>query len=184
MEPVVLPEMMSSEKVKAIKDDKKKWACIGHELDYANRSWIQPGQWQTSAMQQVNEEAAALYASWEKDVRVEEYLVDDAELIITAYGISARIAKSVVDMFRKEGVKLGLVRPITLCPFPTKSFDNIDYSKVKTILNVEMSIPAQYEKDVATAVKDRCVIKSCLCSGGNIMSRDAVIDAVNEILQR
>lgn len=51
MEPVELPEMKSDEEIAAIKESKKKWACIGHELDYANRSWIQPGQWDTKKMQ-------------------------------------------------------------------------------------------------------------------------------------
>ena len=103
MEPVELPEMMSDEKIAAIREGKKKWACIGHPLDYANRAWIQPGQWDTNKMQSVNEEAARLYASWENDVMVEEYCTEDAEVVITAYGISGRIAKSVVDMMRAEG---------------------------------------------------------------------------------
>ena len=90
MEPVVLPEMKSDDEIAAIKESKKAWACIGHELDYANRAWIRPGQWSTAKMQEVNEEAAALYASWEKEARAEEYMVEDAELILTAYGISAR----------------------------------------------------------------------------------------------
>ena len=98
MEPVELPEMKSEEEVAAIRESKKKWACIGHELDLPNRSWIEPGQWDTNKMQRVNEEAAALYASWEKDVMVEEYCTEDAEVVITAYGISGRIAKSVVEM--------------------------------------------------------------------------------------
>ena len=118
MEPVELPEMKSEEEVAAIRESKKKWACIGHELDLPNRSWIEPGQWDTNKMQRVNEEAAALYASWEKDVMVEEYCTEDAEVVIAAYGISGRIAKSVVEMMRAEGKKVGLIRPITVHPFP------------------------------------------------------------------
>ena len=114
MEPVELPEMKSDEEIAAIRESKKKWACIGHELDLPNRSWIEPGQWDTNKMQRVNEEAAALYASWEKDVMVEEYCTEDAEVVITAYGISGRIAKSVVEMMRAEGKKVGLIRPITV----------------------------------------------------------------------
>ena len=110
MEPVELPEMKSEEEVAAIRESKKKWVCIGHELDLPNRSWIEPGQWDTNKMQRVNEEAAALYASWEKDVMVEEYCTEDAEVVITAYGISGRIAKSVVEMMRAEGKKVGKPR--------------------------------------------------------------------------
>ena len=182
MEPVELPEMKSDEEIAAIKESKKKWACIGHELDYANRSWIQPGQWDTKKMQAWNEDAAKMYASWEKDVMVEEYQIEDAELVLTAYGISARICKSVVDILRKEGYKIGLIRPITVSPFPYASYDKINYDICKAVLDVEMSIPAQFVEDVEMGVKGRCAIETCLCSGGNIMSHEAVIEAVKKIL--
>ena len=182
MEPVELPEMKSDEEIAAIKESKKKWACIGHELDYANRSWIQPGQWDTKKMQAWNEDAAKMYASWEKDVMVEEYQIEDAELVLTAYGISARICKSVVDILRKEGYKIGLIRPITVSPFPYASYDKINYDICKAVLDVEMSIPAQFVEDVEMGVKGRCAIETCLCSGCNIMSRESVIEAVKKIL--
>lgn len=184
MEPVELPEMKSDEEIESIKESKKSWACIGHKLDYVNRAWIQPGQWQVSEMQKVNEEAAELYKSWEKDVMVEEYMIDDAEVVITSYGISARISKSAVNILREEGIKVGLIRPITVNPFPYKSFDKLDYSKVKAILDVEMSIPAQFLVDVEAAVKERCLIETCLCSGGNVMKRESVIEAVKRIAER
>ena len=156
---------------------------MGHQLDYANRAWIRPGQWSTAKMQQVNEEAAALYASWEKDVRVEEYRLDDAQVVLTAYGISARICKSAVDRLRSQGVKAGLIRPITVHPFPFAAYDRLDYGRVTAVVDVEMSIPAQMVDDVRAAVKDRCPVETCLCSGGNIMSRDAVIGAVNAVME-
>ena len=184
MEPVELPEMKSNEEVAAIKAAKSKWACIGHELDYANRSWIQPGQWNTVRMQEENEKAAAMYASWEKDVQVEEYQIEDAEVVIAAYGVSARIAKSAVDICRAAGKKVGLIRPITVHPFPFKAFDHINYDICKAVLDVEMSIPAQMVQDVNTAVLGRCPIETCLCSGGNIMSREAILKAVDAILAK
>ena len=183
MEPVVLPEMKSPEEIAAIQAGKRGWACVGHRLDYANRAWIRPGQWSTAKMQQVNEEAAALYASWEKDVKVEEYRLDDAQVVLTAYGISARICKSAVDRLRSQGVKAGLIRPITVHPFPFAAYDRLDYGRVTAVVDVEMSIPAQMVDDVRAAVKDRCVVETCLCSGGNIMSRDAVIGAVNAVME-
>lgn len=184
MEPVELPEMMSDEEIAAIRESKKKWACIGHPLDYAHRAWIQPGQWDTNKMQAVNEEALRLYNSWEKDVMVEEYCTEDAEVVITAYGISGRIAKSVVEMMRVEGKKVGLIRPITVHPFPKASFEKLDYGTCRAILDVEMSIPAQLAEDVDHAVRGRCPIETCLCSGGNIMSREAVVEAVEKLLNR
>lgn len=184
MEPVELPEMMSDEEIAAIRESKKKWACIGHPLDYAHRAWIQPGQWDTNKMQAVNEEALRLYNSWEKDVMVEEYCTEDAEVVITAYGISGRIAKSVVEMMRAEGKKVGLIRPITVHPFPKAFFEKLDYGTCRAILDVEMSIPAQLAEDVDHAVRGRCPIETCLCSGGNIMSREAVVEAVEKLLKR
>lgn len=180
MEPVKLPELLSDEEIKTIKDSKRPWACIGHSLD-EKRGWIEPGQWQTAELERVNIEADELYKSWEKDAMVENYLVEDAEVVLTAYGISARIAKSAVDALRKEGVKAGLIRPITVHPFPNKAFDALNYDKVNYILNVEMSIPAQMVHDVEAAVKERTEIKTCLRSGGNIMGREMIIETVKAL---
>lgn len=184
MEPVVLPEMKSDEEIQAIRESKKKWACVGHRLDYVNRSWIEPGHWQTSDMQRANEEAAALYAGWKKDVQVEEYRMEDAQIVVCAYGISARIAKSAIDVLRRDGVRVGLIRPITLHPFPYESFEKLNYTRVTAILDVEMSIPAQFVQDVSAAVKDRCLIETCLCSGGNIMSREKIMESVKNLMKQ
>ena len=184
MEPVELPEMKSDAEIAAIKDSKRKWACIGHELDYANRAWIQPGCWSTAVLQQTNEDADAMYRSWaENDVQVEEYCMEDAEVVLTAYGICGRIAANAVDALRSQGVKAGMIRPITVYPFPYAAYDKIDYSKCKGIVSVEMSIPAQFAEDVKAAVKERCAVTTCLCSGGNIMSREAVLAAVKKAME-
>ncbi len=177
MEPVELPELVSAEKLSEIKESKRPWACVGHSLD-EERAWIEPGQWQTSEQERMNLEAEELYKSWDKDVMVENYMMDDAEVVLAAYGISARIAKSSVDALRKQGIKAGLIRPITVHPFPNTAFEALDYDKVKYILNVEMSIPAQMIHDVKAAVKERTPIRTCLRSGGNIMTRDLIVETV------
>lgn len=183
MEPVILPNMKSDAEINAIQESKRSWACVGHPLDLPHRSWIQPGQWSTAKMQEVNEAAASLYASWEKDARAEEYLIEDAELILTAYGISGRIAKSAVNVLRSEGIKAGLIRPLTLYPFPKSAYGHIDYTKVKAVLDVEMSIPALFVEDVLSAVGDRARVETCLCSGGNIISRGAILRAAKKIME-
>ncbi|NLW69488.1 MAG: 3-methyl-2-oxobutanoate dehydrogenase subunit VorB [Eubacteriaceae bacterium] len=184
MEPVSLPEMKPESEIEAIKQSKLKWACVGHELDYPNRSWIEPGHWNTADMQKANEEALKVYEAWEvNDVKVEEYMIDDAEVVLSAYGISGRIAAAAVDKLRAAGIKAGLIRPITVSPFPYSSYDKIDYKKCKGILSIEMSIPAQFAEDVKSAVKERCLVSTCLCSGGNIMSEQAVIDGVKKIME-
>ena len=88
-----------------------------------------------------------------------------------------------MDRLRSQGVKAGLIRPITVHPFPFAAYDRLDYGRVKAVVDVEMSIPAQMADDVRAAVKDRCPVETCLCSGGNIMSRDAVIGAVNAVME-
>lgn len=183
MEPVELPPMKSDEEVAAIKASKKAWTCTGHPLDYAHRAWIQPGNWSTKVMQSDNEEDAALYKSWQKEAEAEEFMLDDAEVVLTGYGISARIAKSAVKILRAEGIKAGLLRAKTVYPFPYEAYDHINYDKVKGILDVEMSIPALFVEDVQVAVKGRAPISTCLCSGGNIMSREAVLEAARKIME-
>ena len=124
-----------------------------------------------------------MYATWDKDVRVEEYLVDDAEIIFAAYGISARISKAVVKQLRAEGIKAGMIRPITVSPFPYDTFANLDFTKVKGILDVEMSIPAQMRFDVDHAVQGRCPIQECRRSGGQLLTNDQVLEAARALIK-
>ncbi len=182
MEPVELPAMKSDEEIAALKAAKRGWACVGHSLD-VQRAWIEPGHWRTEDMQRANEEAAALYETWRDQAQAEEYLLSDAEVVLTAYGISGRVCRSAVDLLRAQGVKAGMVRAVTVHPFPYAAFDRIDYGRCRAVLDVEMSIPAQYVQDVAVAVKDRCLIETCLCSGGNMISREAVIAAAKRIAE-
>jgi 2-oxoglutarate ferredoxin oxidoreductase subunit alpha len=88
-----------------------------------------------------------------------------------------------VNLLRAQGIKAGLIRPITVYPFPTAAYDRLDYTKVKAILDVEMSIPALFVEDVTAAVKGRAPIETCLCSGGNIMSREAVLAAAKKLVE-
>ena len=173
MEPVVLPPMMSEEE-----------AIVGHKLDYKNRAWIEPGQWSTTRMQEENEKSEALYQSWEKDIKVEEYETRDAEIVMIAYGISARIAKSAIGDLRSEGIKVGLIRPITVHPFPYKNIADLDYSNVKYVVDVEMSIPAQLTQDIEIGVKGRAKVEKILCSGGNILSKEAVIKGIRNLADK
>ena len=66
--------------------------------------------------EKTNIETAKLYKTWDKDIRVEEIMTDDAEIILTAYGISARICKVAVKKLREEGIKAGMIRPVTISP--------------------------------------------------------------------
>lgn len=180
MEPVVLPPMRSDEEVKALKDACSDWALIGHKAE--EKSLILPGGW--SGQEDRCKRNAALYDTWEKDVQVEEYMTEDAVLIIAAYGTSGRIARSAVRVLRRQGYKVGLIRPKTLSPYPYLTFENLDFDRVKAILDVEMSIPAQMVYDVRMAVKDRCAVETCLRSGGEIIGRGEIAAACRAILDR
>lgn len=180
MEPVSLPEMRSDEEVKRLKDELSDWALVGHPAD--KKALILPGGW--TGQEDRCKANAAMYDTWEKDVQVEEFMTEDAELILTAYGVCGRIAKSAVRILRAQGYQVGLIRPKTVSPWPYASFDKLDYSRVKAVLDVEMSIPAQLVLDVTLAVKERCPIYTCLRSGGEIMGRGEVMDAVRKLLER
>ncbi|MBO4725954.1 MAG: 3-methyl-2-oxobutanoate dehydrogenase subunit beta, partial [Firmicutes bacterium] len=114
---------------------------------------------------------------------VEKFMTDDAEIIFAAYGISARICRIVVKELRSQGVKAGMIRPITISPFPYDAFKNLDFKKVKGILDVEMSIPAQMRWDVEYAVQGRCPIGECLRSGGQLLTNAQVMEGAQKFIK-
>ena len=184
MEPVVLPEMRPEEEVRALKEALRATSAVGHDSTKEPRGVVAAGRWSTKDQEQSCRDAEELYKSWKKDVQVETLWLDDAELILTGYGICGRIAKSSVSRLRGEGYKVGFVRPKTLNPFPYDTYDVLDYGRVRAILDVEMSIPAQMVRDVELAVSRRCPIETCLHAGGEIMGREEVIRAAKALLDR
>lgn len=181
MEPVVLPELRSDEELAAIKETKKSWMPIGKNGGPAHS--ILGGIGLSHLRQQVlNEEDAKLYELWnETEVDVEEYMIDDAEYILTGYGTSGRICKSAVDILRNEGLAFGLIRPKKIYPFPKESFKKLDSSKIKGVLSVEMSIPAQYAEDVRNCVPEQIPVCTSLRSGGEIVERVDILDAARDM---
>lgn len=180
MEPVVLPPMKSDEEIAKLREAYHYRAIVGHPA--GENAFCRPGSVGTG-QEAVNIEAAKLYETWDDDVEVEMIDTDDAEIIIAAYGISARISKVVVRELRKEGVKIGLIRPVKVSPFPYEAFENLDFNRVKGILDVEMSIPALMKWDVEHAVHGRCPIKECLRSGGQLLTNDQVMDAARALIK-
>ena len=96
---------------------------------------------------------AKYQAMTDNEQRWESDRVEDAELVLVAYGISARIAGEAVQMARKRGLKLGLIRPITLYPFPVRAF--VELPACRCLMTVEMSITGQMAEDVRLAVACR-----------------------------
>lgn len=181
LEPVVLPPMRSEEEVQAFRDKKADWMAVGHPIE-EKRAWINPGCWDTDFWESVNQEASDMYDSWQSEAMYQNYLLEDAEVVLTAYGISARMAESAVDSLREEGIKAGLVAAKTVFPFPYQAYDEINYDICKGILNIEMSIPALFVEDVTAAVKQRAPISCYLRSGGNMLSKNEIMEAARKIV--
>ncbi|MDR1954760.1 MAG: 3-methyl-2-oxobutanoate dehydrogenase subunit VorB [Candidatus Methanoplasma sp.] len=105
------------------------------------------------------------YEEMKKDARAESYLTEDADVILTGYGTSARIARSAVDVLREKGIKAGLFRPITLSPFPAKELNAC--ATGKKIVVVEMS-NGQYRDDVVLHLENKEQVTLFNRMGGNL----------------
>lgn len=112
----------------------------------------------------------------EKEVRFEKINCDDAEFIFVAYGSSARICQKAMDLARKEGIKVGLFRPITLYPFPMKEIDAMS-KQVKGMLSVEMSA-GQMVQDVKLAVNGKVKVEHYGRMGGVIPTPEEIVEAL------
>ena len=184
MEPVVLPEARSDEFLAAERKANESWATTGRK-GQAERHMLgcgrKPGM-PHMPLEEKNKIDYEMYESWKTtEVDYELYQTEDAELIITAYGVAGRISRSAVDLLRRDGYKVGLLRPKKIHPFPEIAFEGLDYSRLRGILSCEMSIPPQYYYDVDAVVRRRTPIATCLRSGGEILSRNAIIEEAKKL---
>ena len=106
----------------------------------------------------------------------EEYMMDDAEICVTAFGIAARVSKNAVNEARKMGIKVGLIRPITLWPFPKAPYEKAA-DKVKEFISVELSM-GQMIEDVRLATSCKVPVTLCNRVGGMIPSPEQVLEAI------
>ena len=119
------------------------------------------------------------YAEIEKnEAMYEEYMMDDAEICIAAFGIAARVSKNAIDEARKMGIKVGMIRPITLWPFPKAAF-NAAADKVKAFVSVELSM-GQLIEDVELATRCKKPVLLCNRSGGMIPTLEDVLAKIKE----
>jgi 2-oxoisovalerate ferredoxin oxidoreductase alpha subunit len=116
------------------------------------------------------------------DAASETYLTEDAEVLLTGYGSSARIARSAVDVLRADGIKAGLFRPITLFPFPQEELQKA--AKGKKILVVELS-NGQYRDDVILHLDRKNYVPVELVNrmGGNLVTTEEVVAAAVKLLE-
>ena len=174
MEPVALPESRG----KALPE--KDWAANGHqnkrEHHIINSLYLQP--------QKLEEKICERYERYhlveENEQRAECYRTEDADLVLVAYGASSRIARSAVNKAREMGLKVGLIRPITLWPFPTKAISEAAKT-AKAFLAVEMSM-GQMVDDVKLAVQCSVPVHFYGRTGGMIPTPGEVLEQIEKIL--
>lgn len=116
----------------------------------------------------------------EQEQRWESVQTDDAEIVLVAYGISSRVCKAAVKKAREQGLKAGLIRPITLWPYPKKAFDELG-SQVKGFLCVEMSILGQMRDDVVLACENKHPVED-YGEFSNVPSEDIILERIREML--
>jgi 2-oxoglutarate ferredoxin oxidoreductase subunit alpha len=116
----------------------------------------------------------------EKETKYESYMIEDSEIIIVSYGISSRIAKSVVKFARTNGIKVGLLRPKTLWPFPLKTIDSLAKPNVK-FLSVELS-HGQMIEDLKLAVNGKSFVDFLGKAGGGIITELEIFKKIKELI--
>ncbi len=172
MEPIAFPEAQTE-------FVEKPWAANGHQdrraHNIVNSLYLQPDELEKTVVDRF-----ARYALVKQnEASQEEYLVDDAEIVVVAYGACARIAKSAINAARADGMKVGLVRPITLWPFPAEQLARATAS-AKSLLCVEMSM-GQMIDDVKLAIQCAKPVQFFGRTGGVIPSPNEVYAQIQSL---
>ena len=156
----------------------KDWALTGakgREQNIVRSLWLPEG-----ALEALNNKLKAKYELIEKnEVLCEQYEVEDAEIVVVAYGIAARIVRSAVSRAREEGIKAGWIRPITLWPFPTEQISRAA-EEFKIFLTVEMSL-GQMVEDVRLAVAGKAPVVFYGRPGGGTPTVDEILDKIKQL---
>lgn len=172
MEPVTFPEVTA-------KEFDKSWATTGHnnkrKHNVINSLYLKPEVLEKSIVDRFER-----YKKIEENYTdAEFYMTDDADIIVTAYGATARVAKSAVNMARKKGIKVGLLRPKTLWPFPVNEVDKA-CKNAKNVLCVEMSM-GQMVDDVKLAIKCSKPVFFFGRTGGIIPQPTEVLEEIRKL---
>jgi 2-oxoglutarate ferredoxin oxidoreductase subunit alpha len=118
----------------------------------------------------------------DNEVKYEEVKVDDAEIVLIAFGTASRVCKAALTMGRDQGIKIGLLRPVTLWPFPMKILDQIA-DKVEKFLVVEMNI-GQMVEDVKLAVCGKAKVHFHGRPSGAIPTGEEILEVIKKILEK
>ncbi len=169
MEPVALPERKAQ-------DVEKPWALTGTEgkrkPNIINSLALAPHE--LEAWNQVRFERYEVIK--ENEQMSESYRMDDAEICVVAFGIAARVSQNAVDTARNMGIKVGMIRPITLWPFPEKALRAASL-QCKSFVSVELNM-GQMIEDVRLSIKCRRPVSLCCRTGGMIPTPEEVVAAI------
>lgn len=154
----------------------KPWALTGTECkrehNIVNSLYLKPEE-----LEQKNFDRYERYKLVEEnEVMYEEYMTDDAEICLVAFGIASRVAKNAVVEARKQGIKVGLLRPITLWPFPKEPLLKLA-DKVNCFVSVELNM-GQMIEDIRLATNCKKPVMLCNRAGGMIPSPDDILNSI------
>jgi 2-oxoglutarate ferredoxin oxidoreductase subunit alpha len=180
----MLGQIMEAVEIPPMKDPAafapKPWATdgtgTGKGRRIINSLYIDPDE-----LEKVNHRLFDVYVELAKnETAYEEYKTEDAEIVLVAYGTVARIAKSAVNLLRSNGVKAGLLRPITLFPFPSAILSALaDKECIKSFTAIELSM-GQMVEDVRLAVNGKKPVGFYGRTGGNVMSPEDIVKFISE----
>ena len=161
-----------------IEEYEKPWALTGtkgeRKHNVVNSLYLKPDELEVKNFQRFEryKQVEENEAMWE------EYMMEDAELCVVAFGIASRVAKNAIAAARKEGIKVGLIRPITLWPFPKKAIAAAA-DKVKGFISVELNM-GQMIEDVRLYSQCKKPVALCNRVGGMIPSPDEVLESIRK----
>ncbi len=159
----------------------KDWAASGtggkRKPNIINSLYLSPDE-----LEEHNKHLIEKYRTiTENEVRVEEVELEGAELVMVAYGTTSRICKSAIEILKEKGYKVGIIRPITLWPYPYDSFKKID-SSCKAILVCEMN-QGQMTDDVKIGIEGRVPVHFFGRQGGMIPTTENIVEAALKVLE-
>lgn len=155
------------------------WATTGKTKD-RERSIITSLHIQPEAMQEKNIHLQEKYRAIEQEeIRFEKYNCDDAEVVLFAFGLVARICKKAADLARERGIKAGVFRPVTLFPFPYEEVNNLA-DNAKIFLTVEMNA-GQMLEDIKLAVNGKIQVEFTGRMGGIIPTPEEILEKLVEL---
>ena len=163
-------------------EPKKPWATTGKTKDRPSNV-ITSLHIQPEKMEQINLGLQTKYKKVkENEVRFEPLYTDDAEILIVAYGLMSRISHRAVEVARSRGLKVGLLRPITLFPYPYGILQQLS-KQLKAVLVVEMNA-GQMVEDVRLGINGKVPVEFFGRMGGMIPSPDDIVEKVTQLLKR